>query len=456
MDPINPGPGSKVVIVENQHGDIHVHGQKKSIPRLLTSIPSINPKDVVGRTDDLAQLKTRLEHASNLLLMNGTGGIGKTTLAKLYANDHGEQYDHLVWVEQKESVVSSVANDPGLQKSLDIQPQPGETFEKAFLQMMLALQNMDGLNLLVLDNVDQSLREWSGHLPHGPRWHVLLTSRQVIGSFELMELGKLEPGPAKELFMKHCSKPQDEAALEAFLKKIEYHTLSIELFAKILEVHWKMETVEEFATYLDTNHLDDETLQAIVDIEHAGGETTLYRHLLQAFDLSGIAQRPELMRLLKQMTALPPSAEGYPLNDLMQWLGIGEEQTTFVNHLQELHRFGWLVQPQKNHFGAHRLIQTIVSLARPASEEDLAPLIATFTEKLGMDYTKDNPVDKFQWIPYGQAVLLSVEHLEFSEKAELQNNLALVLQALGDYAGAKGLLEKAVASAEKNFGPGHP
>ena len=36
------------------------------------------------------------------------------------------------------------------------------------------------------------------------------------------------------------------------------------------------------------------------------------------------------------------------------------------------------------------------------------------------------------------------------------SNLALVLQDLGDYAGAKGLLEKATASAEKNFGPDHP
>ena len=36
------------------------------------------------------------------------------------------------------------------------------------------------------------------------------------------------------------------------------------------------------------------------------------------------------------------------------------------------------------------------------------------------------------------------------------SNLALVLQDLGDYAGAKGLLERAVASAEKNFGADHP
>ncbi|MEA5257384.1 tetratricopeptide repeat protein [Arcicella aquatica] len=40
--------------------------------------------------------------------------------------------------------------------------------------------------------------------------------------------------------------------------------------------------------------------------------------------------------------------------------------------------------------------------------------------------------------------------------AEYQNNLALVLQNLGDYEGAKKLLEKAVISAEKTFGESHP
>ena len=36
------------------------------------------------------------------------------------------------------------------------------------------------------------------------------------------------------------------------------------------------------------------------------------------------------------------------------------------------------------------------------------------------------------------------------------SNLATVLQDLGDYAGAKELLEKAMRSDEQNFGPEHP
>ena len=452
---------NKQVNIEKNYGPVHMHGSESpEIPHYLTSIPHIDPNDVIGRDDDLSDLRALLEESSSLLLMNGIGGIGKTTLAKLYANKYREQYDHLAWIEQKTTLQESVVNDPGLQAALGIKQEPGEPYEAVYEKMMLALQNRaEGKRaLLVLDNVDQSSREALGKLPHGPNWHVLLTSRQVIGNIKVKELGKLDLEAAKALFRKHCEKPQDEAALTDFLENtLERHTLSIELFAKILDTHPIMETVEELAEYLKNNQLDAASLQTIVELEHAGGETTLYRHLLQAFDLSGIAQRPELMRLLKQMAALPPTAEGYPAKDLAEWFQIEEGQTTaFANNLQTLYKLGWLMQPAKHRYGTHRLIKAIVAHAHPPTLEDLLPLVETFTQKLYIDQTKDNPVDKFPWIPYGQAVLDAAEHLEFSEKATLRNNLGLRLKDLGDYKGAKGLLQKAMESAEKNFGPEHP
>lgn len=83
-------------------------------------------------------------------------------------------------------------------------------------------------------------------------------------------------------------------------------------------------------------------------------------------------------------------------------------------------------------------------------------MVDTITEKLSIDQTKDNPIDKFPWVPFGRSLLSSIESLEFIDKAWLQNNLALVLKDLGDYQGAKSLLEKAVKLAEQNFGVEHP
>ncbi len=72
---------------------------------------------------------------------------------------------------------------------------------------------------------------------------------------------------------------------------------------------------------------------------------------------------------------------------------------------------------------------------------------------------------KFQWYlgNYADALRLKEKALKLAEASKdehkvsrLQSNLALVLQDLGDYAGAKALLEKALASAERNYGKDHP
>jgi len=87
---------------------------------------------------------------------------------------------------------------------------------------------------------------------------------------------------------------------------------------------------------------------------------------------------------------------------------------------------------------------------------EVNPLIVRVTEKLSIDQSSDNPVDKFQWIPYGKSVLNIGPDSSDAGISALQNNLATVLQALGDYAGAKALLQKSVASDERNFGKDHP
>ena len=428
--------------------------------RRLTIVPRISNREVIGRGDDLAQLRRKLADSSQLLLMNGVGGIGKTTLAKLYVHNYEDEYDRLLWIEVKESLAQSIAGDKELLKKLKIRKGQGDSPDDLLRRALLALQNQDGKNLMVLDNADDTVCRVKDLLPSDKHWDILLTSRQTFGDFAVYELGKLSEEAAIELFRRHCrSKPQSDEGLADFLQRLDYHTLSIELFAKTLEHHHEIHTVEELANYFD-GALDDKRLQIDVFIPHAGEETQLYRHLKWAFDLSGIASDADLMLTLKQIAALPPSAEGYPIADLMEWLKVEQErETQFANRVRRLWKLGWLTETKSGinqRFGCHRLIRTIVAHFQPASAADLMPLVKTFTEKLSIDQTKDNPIDKFPWIPYGQELLRALSTEDFPEKARLQNNLGLVLQALGDYAGAKGLLEKALESDERNFGPDHP
>ncbi len=104
----------------------------------------------------------------------------------------------------------------------------------------------------------------------------------------------------------------------------------------------------------------------------------------------------------------------------------------------------------------HRIVVDTAIKQLPMAQSDIENLLANTTAELHIDQAKDNPVDKFQWVPFGHAILHTFSDIETGEFSNLQNNLATVLKDLGDYEGAKALLQKAVASDEKNFGVDHP
>lgn len=53
----------------------------------------------LGREDDLTQVHRKLFGSENvLLLVNGEGGIGKTTFASKYYYRYAEEYSHMAWV----------------------------------------------------------------------------------------------------------------------------------------------------------------------------------------------------------------------------------------------------------------------------------------------------------------------------------------------------------------------
>lgn len=104
----------------------------------------------------------------------------------------------------------------------------------------------------------------------------------------------------------------------------------------------------------------------------------------------------------------------------------------------------------------HRIITDVVKLSLGLEEESVAFLMERITSKLEIDQTKDNPIDKFKWIPFGKIMLERFEDSMSEEIGGLQNNLGITLEFQGDYTGAKELQEKAVESAERNYGSDHP
>ena len=166
---MNNSPNKKNV-VENADvyaaGNIHIgdnityiiNGEKIDIPYLLTNnIPS-NADHILGRGDELKAITAYLAQQKPTVLVNGIGGIGKTSVAVKYMATFGNQYQHLAWLTVQSSLAEAFTNDITLLKSLHIEQDVRQLIENQWLTyaFKLAVHQLNTLDktLVVLDNAN--------------------------------------------------------------------------------------------------------------------------------------------------------------------------------------------------------------------------------------------------------------------------------------------------------------
>jgi hypothetical protein len=364
---------------------------------------------VVGRQDDLDILHQHLQANLPTVVVNGIGGIGKTTFARKYATDYQTHYTHIVWLEQSSTLISALAYNERLHTDT-----PAEYVAEIarFKWIMGKLAGIQGNNLLVIDNYARTnedeqhkilacLRDAS--LQH---WRVLLTSREKVKQigFKEMPLDILTEQNAIALFCLGCkTKSFEENELKVLLKMIHYHTLMIELLAKNYDKSWDLDSLQDLCNILAEKAIDSPMLQENVSTEHSQTEIQLSHYLQKIFNLSVLGEDEQY--ILQQMAVLPtlPIAG----KDLLAW--IGDNTQTYKPTLQKLAEKGWLACPDNRTFEMHRLVQMLVWKHLKPTIEHCENLFISFKDFLAMDKVNANPL-AHQWLlEYGEALLAGID-----------------------------------------------
>ena len=421
------------------------------IPKELTARIHDLANTPVGRDDDLRDLHQRLFTAGQVLLVNGIGGVGKTTLAQAYVNKHWNDYRHIAWITHSGQFDQDVVTCEGLLETLGLQAGGGDNRELciAVMRQWQTLADGEQPNLLVIDNAEAELHHWRDYLPHQPQWHILATSRVEIEHFSLKELDFLPPKESVNLFLRHYTRSAlSRGEIEALVALVDYHTLTVEILAKTAQ--YQRTPLAQLKTALEQD------LSTAVHIPHKGDKIERITSYLRSIFEIGRLEGDEAW-LLCQCLCLPPEFHPYQrLAALIDPSATGREGS-FAATMSDLKQKGWLLEnPATDGYKMHRIVGEVLVGQLEFDLDDIEPLVENITGKLLMDYSKDNPIDKFEWIPFGQSLLRYFGDSNEAAIATLQNNLALRLQDLGDYEGAKGLLEKALASDKQNFGEAHP
>ena len=442
----------------------------RPIPQQLSSYAPIDPaEECIGRDADLRALADALLRSPRVVVVNGLGGIGKTTLAKTWFQAAIAGFDHFAWIELSadedrsgSSFVETVAYHPQLIDSLGLELGEKEPPMARFQAVMLGLRRLQGRNLLVVDNAGAELESAAirALLPSPPHWKVLITSREKLSGYELMRLDRLSPEHAAALFRKHYDGPCTDADLEALLTEVDYHTLTVELLAKTLGHHFGSLSLSDLTAKLRRRELADADLQRRIRSNHSDAETEIYLHLLTTFDCAGLDADERL--LLARFAALPPG-NAYAAAQLEDWgfqdatAETAAARRALHEALARLDRKGWLTRHADHRFSLHRMIRQAVLYQLKPGLSELGGMVAAFTRKLDFDVSTNFTL-LFQWITFAEQLLAILPDAEHGHESvsQLMNNLGVVHRNSGQYEKARDWLEAALDSDLKNFDPLHP
>lgn len=170
-------------------------------------------------------------------MVNGQGGIGKTTFASQYWHKYQNDYSHLAYLFVGEGILDELLQ---LCNTLNInfEKENLETEEKIKV-LINKMANLEKPCLLILDNADSEseLDKYFPLLQTCSNFHILITSR--LSNYESVWIKKIKPLEKKialKLFKDYYKYFEDSEEKDFFIlyNEIDGNTLVLELFAKNL------------------------------------------------------------------------------------------------------------------------------------------------------------------------------------------------------------------------------
>ncbi len=423
--------------------ETHHHYGDRKIPRALTENP-FQPEIFIGREADLKIIHDKLftPGGNLLLLVNGDGGVGKTSLASRYYHQFRHEYAHSAWVLSEKNIAGALLL---LAVPLGLQFEPTMNTDQKLQILLAALADLDRPCLLVIDNANEvdDLQKHYLHLRRCSNFHLLLTSR--ITNFEKAEFYPINglPEPeALDLFRRHYPKLQadEETLVRQIRTAVGGNTLVLELLAKNLAQFNRLKT-----RYALPDLLADLQTKGLLALAQSQAVTTEYqarggalRHekpediIAAMYDLGALP--PASVALLSVFAVLPAERIGFgTLESLLPGLADIDAQ------LLALAQSGWIeYNDREANFKCSPVVQQITKEKnRPRLLEDCRGLIDALTEGLDNEVMhEDNYQRATQYARYAETLLLSLNQND--------DDLATLCQNIGIFHSETGDLSKAM------------
>lgn len=344
------------------------------------------------------------DSGGNAFFLHGMGGIGKTTIARRYAASRRDKFSTVVFAQidpdtTGDTIENAVINDGtfvllGFANRNDYFSKHNryETDSEYFERKLAKIKQITDKNtLLVFDNLDAYSASRLQDLLSGGSYRVLITTRINVSSFgfpvhKVSEISDVDY--AKEVFFGKMTARRDinrnDPALSEMFKAVDYHVLTIELLAKVLD-----ESSYHPSKILDLM-INSEGLAGIkirvsssIDID----TKTPIQWISRIFDVSVLETNnlgEEISVLLAFMLLMP--TRGIDKQTFMSWL---EPEPELQNALNFLIRRNWLrsiYDGTSETISMHPIIKEVVREKITPSLAQVYPIIDGMAKDLNIEH----------------------------------------------------------------------
>jgi tetratricopeptide (TPR) repeat protein len=414
------------------------------IPHALTKPPFL-PEVFLGRTEELQTIKEKLFSGNHLLLLvNGEGGIGKTTLAANYFHTYQHEYAHVAWVLSEKNIADALLSLAG---PLGLQFEETATADVRLEILLQAMAQLEKTCLLVIDNANEpeDLEKNYQNLRCCSNFHILLTTRITeFGQAERYRIEGLPEAQALELFKKYYPEhqPSDDGLFQQIRAAVGGNTLVVELLAKNLHQlnrHRTKYTLANLMADLQNKGLLALSQSQTVDsVYHAGSGIRKEKPediIAAIYDLSQL--HPSETVLLSVFAVLPAESIRF---DMLESLLTSTD--SLEENLLALARKGWIEFNQITQaYKCSPVIQEILKKKNPNLFEDCLTLIDTLIDKLDYEpgtghFMNATYEDAASFAKYAESVAGAFMTFDY--------NLAILCERTGNYHYTTGNLDKAL------------
>ena len=428
----------------NTNSPMTINLPQYKIPKKLTpKLGIVNTSNFVGRVAELEKVDKLLNESDTLLLINGIGGIGKSTLASYYFNDKKDSFDHYGYIQVDDNI--QLACTTAFKTSLDLKQ---EKTEDLFNEAMNKLQNLEGEKLLIIDDVKDVLgqeKEIEKLLSlKNSGFKILFTSREVQEDIPQYFLDIMSPEDARELFLKYHSSDEIDK-VDKILEYLDYHTLFIKMTAIALTKRKRTLTLD--------NIIEKFTNGEFATIEKSRNES-FNKFLNDLFADDKILKDEESLLFIKRLSVLPSIEISF--EDLYRFL-VCEDEARLELFLNEIVANGWLIEVNDT-YKFHQILREFIFNNYLPKFEEIEGILDYYLE-----YQKNVEdimvtINNRDNIIFFDVIFDSLNKINRgNEKIGIFfNNLGLIYYHLGNYKKSKNLYLKALEIAEEIWGVNNP